>query len=241
MPAEGWSPACDADGHPRDGAWVADVTGLMNLTSWPDRMRVIVRKERPHPRCTATDHRRRRAPHHRVRDQHRPRATRRSRATPSAAGPLRGPDPQLEGHRPNQPSATRFRTESDLVRHRCPRRRAHRLDADARPHQARGAPVGTQTPTATAAVQPRRPPRTPRPCPAVAPVRTLALGAVTGLDDRHPAGDPRTRLRTTPPVPTNTQTHIRPVETGAHPERHGPDRHTRKAESPTASGDAVTT
>jgi DDE family transposase len=49
MPADRWTPACDADGQPRDGAWVADVTGLMNLTSWPDRMRVIVRKERPHP------------------------------------------------------------------------------------------------------------------------------------------------------------------------------------------------
>jgi hypothetical protein len=104
-----------------------------------------------------------------------PRALKAIDTARARARPLRGPDPQLEGHRPNQPSATRFRTESDLVRHRCPRRRAHRLDADARPHQARGAPVGTQTPTATA-VQPRRPPRTPRPCPAVAPVRTLALG-----------------------------------------------------------------
>ena len=34
---------------PWDGAWVADVTGLMNVTGWPDGMRVIIRKERPHP------------------------------------------------------------------------------------------------------------------------------------------------------------------------------------------------
>ncbi|KRE21624.1 hypothetical protein ASG80_13540 [Agromyces sp. Soil535] len=41
--------AYDADGQARDGAWVAEVTGLLDLSSWPAGMRVIVRKERPHP------------------------------------------------------------------------------------------------------------------------------------------------------------------------------------------------
>jgi hypothetical protein len=49
MPADGWTPAYDGDGQPRDGAWLADVTALMNLASWPAGMRVIIRKERPHP------------------------------------------------------------------------------------------------------------------------------------------------------------------------------------------------
>jgi Transposase DDE domain group 1 len=49
MPKHGWTPAYDGDGQVRDGAWVADVTGLLDLTSWPAGMRVIVRKERPHP------------------------------------------------------------------------------------------------------------------------------------------------------------------------------------------------
>jgi len=31
------------------GAWVAEITGMLNLSSWPEDMRVIVRKERPHP------------------------------------------------------------------------------------------------------------------------------------------------------------------------------------------------
>ena len=31
------------------GAWVAHITGLLDLSSWPAGMRVIVRKERPHP------------------------------------------------------------------------------------------------------------------------------------------------------------------------------------------------
>jgi hypothetical protein len=45
----GWSPAYDGDGKVRDGAWVAEITGLLDLSSWPAGMRVIVRKERPHP------------------------------------------------------------------------------------------------------------------------------------------------------------------------------------------------
>jgi hypothetical protein len=49
MPDQSWTPAYDGEGQPRDGAWVADVTGLLELTSWPKGMRVIVRKERPHP------------------------------------------------------------------------------------------------------------------------------------------------------------------------------------------------
>lgn len=49
VPAGGWTPAYDGDGQVRDGAWVADVTGLLDLSAWPAGMRVIVRKERPHP------------------------------------------------------------------------------------------------------------------------------------------------------------------------------------------------
>lgn len=49
LPQEAWSPALDADGQVRQGAWVAELTGVMDLTSWPTGMRVIVRKERPHP------------------------------------------------------------------------------------------------------------------------------------------------------------------------------------------------
>ena len=49
VPADGWTPAYDGDGRVREGAWVADITGLLDLSSWPGGMRVIVRKERPHP------------------------------------------------------------------------------------------------------------------------------------------------------------------------------------------------
>jgi Transposase DDE domain group 1 len=49
IPARAWVPAYDGDGQVRDGAWVAELTGLLTLTGWPEGLRVIVRKERPHP------------------------------------------------------------------------------------------------------------------------------------------------------------------------------------------------
>jgi hypothetical protein len=49
IPAGAWTQAYDGDGEPRHGAWVAEITGMLGLDSWPAGMRVIVRKERPHP------------------------------------------------------------------------------------------------------------------------------------------------------------------------------------------------
>jgi hypothetical protein len=49
LPAAAWQPAYNAGGEPRPGAWVIEATGLMSLSGWPTGMRVIVRKERPHP------------------------------------------------------------------------------------------------------------------------------------------------------------------------------------------------
>ncbi|SMY05363.1 Transposase DDE domain-containing protein [Brevibacterium aurantiacum] len=44
-----WEAAYDTTGVPRDGADVAELTGVLDLHDWPDGMRVIVRRERPHP------------------------------------------------------------------------------------------------------------------------------------------------------------------------------------------------
>jgi hypothetical protein len=49
IPDDAWTPAYDAGRQIRPGAWVAEVTGLFDLTGWPPGMRLIVRKERPHP------------------------------------------------------------------------------------------------------------------------------------------------------------------------------------------------
>ena len=52
LPASAWQAAYDSNGKPRDGAQVAELTGLLpQLTAngWPEHMRVIARRERPHP------------------------------------------------------------------------------------------------------------------------------------------------------------------------------------------------
>lgn len=47
IPTDVWAVAVDSDGQVRKGAWVAELTGLLDLSGWPPGMRVIVRKERP--------------------------------------------------------------------------------------------------------------------------------------------------------------------------------------------------
>ncbi|MDO3648955.1 IS1380 family transposase [Nocardia mangyaensis] len=49
VPNNVWTPAYDAEGQVRPGAWVAEITGLADLSGWPKGMRLVVRKERPHP------------------------------------------------------------------------------------------------------------------------------------------------------------------------------------------------
>jgi hypothetical protein len=49
LPETDWQIAYDANGEPRPGAAVLEVTGLLELSGWPAGMRVIVRRERPHP------------------------------------------------------------------------------------------------------------------------------------------------------------------------------------------------
>jgi hypothetical protein len=52
LPAYAWIPAVDAAGELREGAEVAELTGLLPdlaAAGWPAGMRVIVRRERPHP------------------------------------------------------------------------------------------------------------------------------------------------------------------------------------------------
>ncbi|AWH94673.1 IS1380 family transposase [Dietzia psychralcaliphila] len=51
-PEEAWGPALNQSGEIRDGAEVAELTGILPpkmLAKWPEGMRVIVRRERPHP------------------------------------------------------------------------------------------------------------------------------------------------------------------------------------------------
>lgn len=60
LPKRAWRAAIDADGHPRQGAQVAELTRWLpaTFTGWPPGMRIIARRERPHPgaQLRITDH-----------------------------------------------------------------------------------------------------------------------------------------------------------------------------------------
>ena len=54
IPEPCWHPAIQTDGDLRDGAWVAEATGMIDLRAWPEGSRLILRKERPHPGAQLT-------------------------------------------------------------------------------------------------------------------------------------------------------------------------------------------
>lgn len=60
VPRQAWRAAIDGDGLPREGAQVAELTAYLpaTLRGWPEGMRVIARRERPHPgaQLRLTDH-----------------------------------------------------------------------------------------------------------------------------------------------------------------------------------------
>jgi len=57
-PEHAWGAAVDQDGTERPNGQVTEITGHLDLTTWPEGSRVIVRRERPHPgaQLTFTDH-----------------------------------------------------------------------------------------------------------------------------------------------------------------------------------------
>jgi hypothetical protein len=49
IPADAWVTALDRDGSERENGEVAEITDSVDLSSWPEGSRLIVRRERPHP------------------------------------------------------------------------------------------------------------------------------------------------------------------------------------------------
>jgi hypothetical protein len=102
IPESDWVCSLDQDGHARPNGQVGDITRRLDLASWPQGTRVIVRRERAHPgaQLAFTDH-----------DGHRFQAILTDQTGPSAelsvitaAVPAgRRPHPQRERHRPAQP------------------------------------------------------------------------------------------------------------------------------------------
>jgi len=49
IPEDAWVSALDQDGSERKNGQVCEITDRVDLSSWPERSRLIVRRERPHP------------------------------------------------------------------------------------------------------------------------------------------------------------------------------------------------
>ena len=58
VPENAWVSALDQDGSERSNGEVCELTGLVDLSSWPEGTRLICRRERPHPgaQLSLTDH-----------------------------------------------------------------------------------------------------------------------------------------------------------------------------------------
>jgi hypothetical protein len=58
IPKDAWIPALDQDGSERENGEVCEITDTVDLSSWPEATRLIIRRERPHPgaQLSFTDH-----------------------------------------------------------------------------------------------------------------------------------------------------------------------------------------
>ncbi len=180
VPAWAWQTASNADGGLREHADVVEVTGLLDLSRWDDScpgMRVIVRRELPHPGATLDAFEIRDGFRYQAFTSNTPRGQlafleARHRAHARVEDRIRtGKDTGL-GHLPSRQekiNAVWIRTRAD----RCGPARLRPVDAADR--RAGPAPRGTQDAALPAAAHRR--PHHPRPTQGVpAPGRTLALG-----------------------------------------------------------------
>jgi hypothetical protein len=115
IPEPAWTDGYDADGAVREGAMVAELTGLLDLTGWPPGMRVIVRKERPHPAAQL-----------RITDVNRWRVTAFATNTPPGGAGSQLPDPELR-HRRRARVEARIRCVKDAGLRNLP---LHGFDAN---------------------------------------------------------------------------------------------------------------
>jgi Transposase DDE domain group 1 len=107
LPEHAWTPAVQIDGGLREGADVAELTGMLPdlaARGWPPGMRVIARRETAPPRSPADLLRYPRLPLPGLRHQHQDRTAGRPRSTTPCPRPRRGPHPRRQG------LATRFTT-----------------------------------------------------------------------------------------------------------------------------------
>lgn len=204
VPASAWTAAVGTDGEIREGAWVAELTGHVQ-DGWPKGMRLIVRKERPHPgaqlrltdadgmrlTCFATNTSGRPIAELELRHRLRARAEDRIRAA--------------QGHRPAESPTAPHGPEPHLAGDRPDRTRPAGLDADARPDQ-QGPPLGTPPP-ATPPVHHGRTARHHRPSADPPPRPALALDPSHHRSPQPARTPTEPRLTSGFPVPTTARHH----------------------------------
>jgi Transposase DDE domain group 1 len=191
---DAWTPAVNQDGQPRDGAWVTELTGIVNLDSWPEGTRLICRRERPHPgaQLTFTD-----IDGHRfqcfITDQPYPDIAR-ARGSAPPARRNRGPRQDTQGLRRRAPPIPLVRRERRVARAGSTRSRRPGLDTTATPRRR----ARHQRTQAAALPHParRRTNHPPRPTHHPAPPRRLALGQRDPQRVQATTGAPRLRLST---------------------------------------------
>jgi hypothetical protein len=223
VPRKVWADAVDADGSHRDGAGLAELTGLLPaaaLEGYPSGDAGDRPPRAPAPRRAAgPDGDPRRLALHLLRHRHPGRTTRLPRRPSPGPRPGRGPDPHREGHRPEPLPVPHVRDQLSLADRRDARRRPALRDPAPRPRRA---PRQGRTEDAALPAAARRRPDHPRPAthlrsdpavlalgraargrvrPAPRPARPRRLNHPHGRHERHGAPG-RTAGRTILRVPT---------------------------------------
>ena len=207
IPEDAWIGALDQDGSARKNGEVCEITGMVDLSAWPEGSRLIVRRERPHPgaQLSFTDH-----------DGYRFQAILTDQADPDIA--------VLEcRHRQHAHVEDRIRDDKDTGLSKFPfkefalnevwlgdrdaRARPDRLDPSARPR--RRARQGRAQAAALPATARRWAPRVLRPPREAPPPRHMAMGG------RAPRRVPETQNARMPQAADNNRQRSR-----HHPEDH---------------------
>jgi hypothetical protein len=175
QPEPGWIPAVDPDGQLRAGAEVAELTGWIDMHTWPAGTRAICRREDAHPgaQLRFSDH-----------DGHRFQVFLTDQPDPDLA--------MLElRHRPGQPPLRPLAAQPRLAGAGPGRPRPHRLGPGAAAGRRPGR--GRAQDPALPAVACRRPGGPPRPPGHPALATQLAVGGRAGTGV-HPAASPAATL-----------------------------------------------
>ena len=236
IPEDAWVAALDQDDSERENGELVEITHLLDLGSWPEGSRVIVRRERPHPgaQLSFTDH-----------DGYRFQAILTDQTAPDIAVIERR-------HRQRARVEDRIRDDKDTGLSKLPfkaisaqrgvagdrdaRARPARLDPSTRPRW-RALQSRTET-AALPAVSRRRPARILRPSRQAAPPRGLAVDQRAQNRIREARDTPRRNRLTTSRHATHAQQTSRPpaaITAARNRGKHEPTFPQRRSKGPTTN------